>query len=65
MEGIELEARHETEFEDVGLIAELDHNAKVSEAQGSMEYDATLTSDLGFTTHSAWCGCATQSSTTF
>eukprot|EP00961_Rhodomonas_salina_P252303 3410381-Rhodomonas_salina.1 len=31
MEGIELEARHETELEDVGLMAELDHNAKVSE----------------------------------
>eukprot|EP00961_Rhodomonas_salina_P136580 1837528-Rhodomonas_salina.1 len=30
MEGIELEARHETDFEDVGLMAELDHNAKVS-----------------------------------
>eukprot|EP00961_Rhodomonas_salina_P121135 1630335-Rhodomonas_salina.1 len=29
MEGIELEARHETESEDVGLMAELDHNAKV------------------------------------
>eukprot|EP00961_Rhodomonas_salina_P146939 1977964-Rhodomonas_salina.1 len=40
MEGIELEARHETDFEDVGLMAlyfgtdsdetELDHNGKVS-----------------------------------
>eukprot|EP00961_Rhodomonas_salina_P274928 3714135-Rhodomonas_salina.1 len=30
MEGIELEAHHETEFEDVGFMAELDHNAKVS-----------------------------------
>eukprot|EP00961_Rhodomonas_salina_P236349 3194180-Rhodomonas_salina.1 len=29
MEGIELEAHHETEFEDVGFMAELDHNAKV------------------------------------
>eukprot|EP00961_Rhodomonas_salina_P106259 1430990-Rhodomonas_salina.1 len=30
MEGIELEARHETDLEDVGLMAELDHNAQVS-----------------------------------
>eukprot|EP00961_Rhodomonas_salina_P222860 3013417-Rhodomonas_salina.1 len=69
MEGIELEARHETEFEDVGFMAraELDHNAKVSKlkAQWCVRSDeestsTTMTSDLGFTTHSAWCGCATQ-----
>eukprot|EP00961_Rhodomonas_salina_P246277 3327852-Rhodomonas_salina.1 len=73
MEGIELEAHHETEFKDVGLMAELDHNAKVSSLMvlcvllilkvlycRAQEYDTTLTSELGFTTHSAWCGCATQ-----
>eukprot|EP00961_Rhodomonas_salina_P262524 3547833-Rhodomonas_salina.1 len=34
MEGIELEACHETDLKDVGLMAELDHNAKVSKLKG-------------------------------